>query len=68
MYKLYKYLTGTGLGEVYGLIYSNEDLNKVKEKLCVTVRGGTPVRELTIAKELPFEFKCAVAIKDEEEV
>lgn len=66
MYNLYKLVTGTGLGEVYRRLYSSEDLDKVKEKLCTNVRSGVPVRELTIAKDIPFDFKCAVAIKDED--
>lgn len=68
MYSLYKLVTGTGLGEVYKRIYSNEDINKVKEKLCVNVRSGVPVKDLTIVKEISFELKCAVAIKDEVEL
>lgn len=47
----------------------HNDINEVKKKLCEIVqKDRVKVKELTITKEIPFEFKCAVAIKDEEEV
>lgn len=57
-----------GYGEMRRCLSTHEDLNDAKKELCELVRNGFPVDELVITKEIPFEFKCTVVIKDEEEV
>lgn len=53
-----------GYGKMRRCMFTHEDINEVKKKLCEVVRNGLPVSELSITKEIPFELKCAVAIND----
>lgn len=56
-----------GYGQMRRCVSTHENLNDAKEKLGKLVRDGIPVSELSITKEIPFEFKCAVVIKGAEE-
>lgn len=59
----------SGYGEIRRCVSTHENLNDAKKKLCELISTGIiPTSELSITKEIPFEFKCAVVIKDKEEV
>lgn len=48
-------------------IFESENLDEIKKELQKQVFAGTPLLNLTITKEIPFEFKCAVKVTDDEE-
>lgn len=59
----------SGYGQMRRCVSTHENLDDAKKKLCDLIREGIiPASELSITKEIPFEFKCAVVIKDKEEV
>jgi REP element-mobilizing transposase RayT len=69
MYTLNQEIHVTGFGEMRKCVFSHNDINEVKKKLCEIVqKDRVKVKELTITKEIPFEFKCAVSLCTEEEV
>ena len=47
-------------------IFFHSDINEVKKALCEAVRKGVPVEQLSISKDVEFDFKCGVVIKDDE--
>lgn len=66
MYIINQQKSVPGYGEMRRCLSTHENLDEAKKKLCEIVRKGTPVHELCITKEIPFDFKCAVVIKGEE--
>ena len=67
MYSLYLNVQPNGWGPLKKLVFSSDNLGQVKEKLRSEALSGVKVKDLSIVKEIPFEFKCAVVVKDEEE-
>ena len=58
----------SGYGEMRKCLYTHENLDEAKNKLCEFICGCVfPASELVITKEIPFEFNCTVTIKSEEE-
>lgn len=58
-----------GYGQMRRCVSTHENLDDAKKKLCEIISTGiVPSSELSITKEIPFEFKCKIAIKGEEEV
>lgn len=68
-YMLLKKLDQPGFGnKVYVIEKELESIEAVKEELKKRVKDGCPISKLRIARDIPFEFKCAIKLEDEEEV
>ena len=67
MYTLLLTVRPEGWGELQKPVYRSADLKAVKEKLTDMITGGTPKKDLFIVKDVPYELKCAVVVKEEEE-
>lgn len=66
MYHLNGDMKLAGLGTLRKCLFASEDLSTIKEKLKEKVLEGTPIKELSITKEIEFEFKCAIQMLDED--
>ena len=47
-------------------IFFHRDINEVKKALCEAVRKGVPVEQLSISKDIDFDFECGVVIREDE--
>ena len=63
-YILVKYIDKPGYVNAYHPIQVSEDLNEIKEAIKKRVIDGSPVRYYKIVQEIPFEFKCAIQMKE----
>lgn len=66
MYRLNHRKNITGFGKMYRPLFESEDLSAVKEKLKKHVLDGIPLYELSITKDVEFEFRCAVQILEDQ--
>lgn len=66
MYRINQIVEPHGWGQLHKCVFFHKDINEVKQKLCELVKKGTPVEELSISKDVEFDFKCAVALRTED--
>ena len=55
------------VGVRYKLIEERKDLTTISEKVKRLVTTGTPIDDLIIVKNVEFEFKCALKLKEGDE-
>ena len=67
MYYLVKRVSIDGNGGTYKFIRSAFDISDIIEELKQQIKNGSPVNIFKIVKNVDFEFKCAVQIKEEKE-
>lgn len=65
MYTLLRTVRPNGWGDLQKPVYRSADIEAVKEKLWAEIRGGIEAKDLFIVKDVPFELKCEVLIKEE---
>ena len=51
----------------YKILLESDDIAKIKDRLIFYVRWGDAVDHFIIARDVPFEFKCAIKLIKEEE-
>ena len=66
MYRLNQNVQPNGWPSLKKCIFFHRDINEVKKALCEAVRKGIPVEQLSISKDIDFDFECGVAIKEDE--
>lgn len=56
-----------GFRDPYSAIFESDDIVKIEEEIKKRVKDGCAVSKFRIVQDVPFEFKCAIALKKDEE-